>query len=159
MGVETLLMAAGGAQGVGEVFQGIQGYQQGMAEKDNTRAVIGATKIQRDRDLADLRDQNRSSLARMRTIFAAQGGSTGGLQESLILKDQAYQSGVSEARLLQDYDFRLNTLRAVRDNQKRGAMQTLLAGIFKAGTTAVSTQLGISRYQSSLNAPATGSAV
>lgn len=150
MGVETLMMAAGGQMIAGQLFQGIQGYQQGMAAKDVTRAQIGATKVQRDRDLTDLRDQRRASLARMRTIFAAQGGSLGGIQESLILKDETYVGAVAESRLLQDYDFRLNTLRATRDNQRVSAMQTLIGSFAKAGMTGTGTALGVQNYKASL---------
>lgn len=142
----------------GQVLEGVQGYQEGQAAADVTRAQIGATKIQRDRDKTDLANEQRSNLARMRAIFSAQGRSIGGLQESLILKDQTYQDAVASTRLLQDYDFRLNTLRATRDNQKRAAIQTLVGSMGKAGITGLSTAIGVQNYQSSLLASPTGTA-
>jgi hypothetical protein len=96
----------------------------------------------------------------MRAIFSAQGGAGSGIQESLILKDQRYLDAVSSTRLLQDYDYRLNTLRATASNQKRGAMQSLIGGFAKSGITAAGTSIGVQNYRASLlDSTATGSAV
>jgi hypothetical protein len=60
------------------------------------------------------------------------------------------------ARLLQDYDYRTNTLRATKSNQRLAANQALVGGLLGAGITGAGTAFGVQNYRASLANPSGG---
>lgn len=128
----TLALVAGASTAV----QALSNAGQASAAADGTSEQIKLNRLQRDRELEDLKRSDNAKLSRQRAVAAATGGDLSFGSTAKILENSERRAAKGQARLLQDFDFQRKTLKANRATQRRAVGSSLFFGALNTATAA-----------------------
>lgn len=130
----------------------VSGAAGAASQADQFSEQIAVNRLQRDREIEDLRRSDNAKLSRQRAMIAATGGDLSFGSNANVLETSEALAAKGQERLLQDFDFQRNVLKANKSTAKRQIGSKLFFG---AANTAVAGALGFQTGGGDLKAAAT----
>ena len=124
----------------GVLLQSVEQFSEGNAASAEAKQRIEGAKLQRDRDLSDLRRRDEAKLSRQRAVAAATGNDLAFGQTAEILATSEALAAKGQRRVLQDFDFQRQVLKGNAQVARTQGLSRLMFG------TVAAAGVGASKY-------------